>query len=52
MDINTLKEYINNQNNAQRIEGQKEKEIECLHIETESTFPDGWLACKNCGKVV
>lgn len=47
-----IEEYIDNQNNTQRIEGQKRKEIGCLHTETESSFPYGDLACKNCGKLV
>lgn len=47
-----IEEYIDNQNNTQRIENQKEKMIGCLHIETESSFPYGDLACKNCGKLM
>ena len=47
-----IEEYIDNQNNTQRIGNQKEKMLTCLHTETESSFPYGDLACKNCGKLM
>jgi benzoyl-CoA reductase/2-hydroxyglutaryl-CoA dehydratase subunit BcrC/BadD/HgdB len=45
----SLTEYFNEL--IEEIDEKSEQE-ECPHLHTESTHPYGWIACKDCGKLL
>jgi len=47
-----IEKYIRKQNKIKNKNIIEDKIKECQHKNTERTHPYGWLACKDCGKLI